>query len=154
MTEDGQRLFEGVLPLDDVESGAIELTGRVAELLDRVHAAVDALAAPKPVAEWAQAIGAAADALTATGPRDAWQRAELQRLLDDVVTEAAGHASPLRPAGGPRAARRAPEGPADADQLPHRPPDRLHAGADALGAASRRLPARPRRRRVPAQVPA
>ena len=37
MSEDEQRLFAGVLPLDDVESGAIELAGRFAELLDRVH---------------------------------------------------------------------------------------------------------------------
>ena len=154
MTEDEQRLFGGVLPLDDVESGAIELAGRVAELLDRLHAAVDALAQPKPVAEWAEAIGAAADALTTTSPRDAWQRAELQRLLDDVVTEAAGHGHRARPAGGPRAARRPPQGPPDAHELPHRPPDRLHARADALGAAPRRLPARARRRRVPAQVAA
>ena len=95
MTEDEQRLFAGVLPLDDVESGAIELAGRVAELLDRLHAAVDALTDPKPVDDWAAALAAAADALTETTPHDAWQRAELQRLLDDVVTEAAGHATPL-----------------------------------------------------------
>ena len=95
MTEDEQRLFAGVLPLDDVESGSIDLAGRVAELLDRLQAAVDALVAPKPVHEWAAAIAAAADALTATSERDTWQRAELQRLLDDVVGEAAGHAGAL-----------------------------------------------------------
>ena len=66
MTEDEQRLFAGVLPLDDVESGAIELAGRVAELLDRLHAAVDALTDPKPVDDWAAALAAAADALTET----------------------------------------------------------------------------------------
>ena len=38
MTEDGQRLFGGVLPLDDVDSGAIELAGRFAELIDRLEA--------------------------------------------------------------------------------------------------------------------
>ncbi len=96
MTEDDQRLFEGVLPLDDVDSGAIELAGRFAELLDRVEAAVDALGTPKPVQEWVGAIAAAADGLTATSPRDAWQRAELQRLLDDVAAEAAGNPTALR----------------------------------------------------------
>jgi exodeoxyribonuclease V gamma subunit len=95
MTEDGQRLFAGVLPLDDVDSGAIELAGRFAELLDRLHAAVDALTAPKPAQEWVAAIAAAADALTATSSRDAWQPAELQRMLDDVAAEAAGHATEL-----------------------------------------------------------
>ena len=41
--------------------------------------------------------------------------------------------------------------PADPRQLPHRHPHRLHDGADALGAAPRRLPGRPRRRGVPAR---
>ncbi|CAA9473026.1 MAG: Exodeoxyribonuclease V gamma chain [uncultured Solirubrobacteraceae bacterium] len=88
MTEEGQRLFEGVLPVDDVESGAIDLAGRFAELVDRLQDGLDALRAPKPIDAWAAAIGAAADALTATSQRDAWQRAELQRILDDVVSEA------------------------------------------------------------------
>ena len=89
MTEDEQRLFGGVLPLDDVESGAIELAGRFAELVDRLHHSIDALSAPKTMNHWAAAIATAADALTATTPGDAWQRAELQRLLDDVAEQAA-----------------------------------------------------------------
>ncbi len=89
MTEDEQRLVGGVLPLDDVDSGAIGLAGRVAELVDRLQAAVDALSEPKPVDRWAAELAAAADALTATSPRDAWQRSELQRLLDDVVEQSA-----------------------------------------------------------------
>jgi exodeoxyribonuclease V gamma subunit len=95
MTEDEQRLFGGVLPLDDVESGAIALAGRFAEFVDRLQAAIDALTDPKTIDGWAVAIATAADALTATSPRDAWQRAELQRLLDDVVEQAATAATPL-----------------------------------------------------------
>ncbi|HWM08999.1 MAG TPA: exodeoxyribonuclease V subunit gamma, partial [Solirubrobacteraceae bacterium] len=95
MTEDEQRLFGGVLPLDDVESGAIELAGRVAELLDRLHAAVDELSRPQPVQDWAAALARAADALTETDEHDTWQRAELGRLLDDVVSEAAGNDTEL-----------------------------------------------------------
>ena len=49
MNEDEQRLFGGVLPLDDVESGAIDLAGRLAELVDRLDAAVDALRGPQTV---------------------------------------------------------------------------------------------------------
>ena len=90
MTEDGQRLFADVLPLDDVDSRSIDLAGRFAELIARLTVVVDALGASKPLAEWAAAIGAAADALTATAPRDGWQRAELQRVLDEIVSEADG----------------------------------------------------------------
>jgi exodeoxyribonuclease V gamma subunit len=95
MTEDDQRLFEGVLPLDDVESGAIGLAGRLAELVDRLRAAVDAFARPMPVVEWADALAHAADSLAVAAARDAWQRAELQRILDDVVAEATGSEAPL-----------------------------------------------------------
>jgi exodeoxyribonuclease V gamma subunit len=90
MTEEGHRLFEGVLPVDDVESLAIDLAGRLAELVDRLQAAVDVFDTAKPVSEWVHAIATAADALTATSQRDAWQRAQLERILDDVVREAAG----------------------------------------------------------------
>lgn len=88
MTEEGNRLFEGVLPIDDVESGAIDLAGRFAELVDRLGAALDSLSGAHTVAAWANAIAEATDMLTTTSPRDTWQRAELQRLLDDVVEHA------------------------------------------------------------------
>ena len=88
MTEEDRRLVGGVLPLDDVESGAIELAGRFAEYVDRVGAAVDGLCGAKAIDGWAAAIAGAADALTATSERDSWQRRELQRLLDDVLAEA------------------------------------------------------------------
>ncbi len=89
MTEDGNRLINGTLPLDDVESGAIELAGRFAEYVDRVRAAADALGYGKPIEAWVTAIGQAADSLTATSERDAWQRRELQRILDDITAESA-----------------------------------------------------------------
>ena len=98
MTEDEQRLFEGVLPLDDVDSGAIDLAGRFAELVGRLRTAVDALNTTQPIDDWATAIAAAADALTTTTERDAWQRAELERILGDVVSEAAETQTSLAPA--------------------------------------------------------
>ena len=88
MTEDRERLFAGVLPVDDVDSGAIDLAGRFAELIDRLEQAVDALTAPKPIGDWAQAIALAVDSLAATREREAWQRAALQRVLDELVGEA------------------------------------------------------------------
>ncbi len=88
MTEDRHRLWSGVLPLDDVDSGMIDLAGRFAELVARLGEAIDALCTDKPIEAWAQAIADAADALTATAPRDAWQRLELQRILDQMVAEA------------------------------------------------------------------
>jgi exodeoxyribonuclease V gamma subunit len=83
-----ETLLGGVLALDDVDSGAIDLAGRLAELVDRLAAALDALTTPQPIDGWAASIASAADALTATTAGDAWQRIELQRVLDDVVAGA------------------------------------------------------------------
>jgi exodeoxyribonuclease V gamma subunit len=94
MTEDGQRLFAEVLPLDDVDSRAIDLAGRFTELITRVGQAVRALNARQTLADWAEAIAQAADALTATAFGDRWQRAELQRVLDDLVSETGDASSP------------------------------------------------------------
>jgi exodeoxyribonuclease V gamma subunit len=102
MTEDKQRLFESVLPLDDVDSRAIDLAGRFAELIARLEEALDSFGAAMPITAWTEAIGTAADSLTATSDREAWQRLELQRLLDDLVDEATlgddVAATPLAPA--------------------------------------------------------
>ena len=94
MADEDQRLVGGVVPLDDVDSGSIDLAGRFAELVDRLHTAVDALTGSQPVTAWVGAVAGAADVLTATAPDDSWQRTQLQRILDDVLAEAAG--SPAR----------------------------------------------------------
>ena len=88
MAEDGQRLVGGVLPVDDVDSGDIDLAGRLAELVDRLSAALASLAGPQPLEAWAGVAAAAADDLTATAEEDSWQRSQLQGVLDEVVGEA------------------------------------------------------------------
>jgi exodeoxyribonuclease V gamma subunit len=97
MTEEDSRLVQGVLPLDDVDGGAIALAGRFAEFVDRVKAAADALTGPKPIGRWIDAIAGAADSLTATSERESWQPRELQRLLGDVDAESGEETS----GGGP-----------------------------------------------------
>ncbi len=88
MSEDDQRLFGRVLPLDDVESSAIDLVGRFAEFIDRVQAALDALSDRKTIDAWAQALSDSCSALTLVSERESWQRSQLVRLLADVVGEA------------------------------------------------------------------
>jgi exodeoxyribonuclease V gamma subunit len=92
MADEGHRLVGGVLPVDDVSSSDIDLAGRLAELVDRLTTALDGLGTPQPIGTWAAAVADAAALLTATSPADAWQTAELRRLLDDVVAEAAAAA--------------------------------------------------------------
>ncbi len=150
MTEDEQPIVGGVLPLDDVDSGDIALAGRLAELVERVRSTIDALTGPQPVTSWARAIAGAADTLLAGSPREAWQRAELDRLLQDIVVEVRRRGGDRDLAAGTaRAARRSPPRPTRPGQLPDRSPHGVHAGAHAIGPASRHLPPGPRRRFVP-----
>ena len=87
MADEEQRLVGGVLPLDDVGSGDIDLVGRFAEFLERLHGIVDAFSDPMPLDDWALAIAEAADSLTSAPGLDAWQRVQLGRLLEEVVAE-------------------------------------------------------------------
>lgn len=95
MAEDDLHLVGGVLPLDDVDSGDIDLAGRFAEMVVRLGDVVRSLAEPRPIAEWAAAIDAAADLLVTTSLDDGWQRGQLDRLLNEVVDEAGAGDGPL-----------------------------------------------------------
>ncbi|MGO9900812.1 MAG: exodeoxyribonuclease V subunit gamma [Solirubrobacteraceae bacterium] len=90
MTEDEPRLLHGVVPYDDVDSSSIDLAGRFAEYLDRLQETLADFAQRRAIDAWATALADAADALTSASSRDAWQRAELQRLLAEIVDEATG----------------------------------------------------------------
>lgn len=90
MSEDDLRLVGGVLPLDDVDSGDIDLAGRFAELVGRVGDALRSLADARPIGAWVEALDAAADHLLDTRWDDAWQRSQLDQLLQEVLHEAGG----------------------------------------------------------------
>ena len=66
MADERQRLFQGTLPLDDVDSTDIDLAGRMSEFLDRLRGALDSLAGTRTVDEWAKALAEISDSLTAT----------------------------------------------------------------------------------------
>jgi len=88
MAEERQRLFGSTLPLDDVDSGDIDLAGRLTEFLERLKGGLDALTGFRPMGEWAATLADISDSLVATNPADAWQRAQLTALLDELVEEA------------------------------------------------------------------
>ncbi|HUE05977.1 MAG TPA: exodeoxyribonuclease V subunit gamma [Acidimicrobiales bacterium] len=88
MAEDGQRLFGETLPLDDVDSGDIELAGRLAEFVHRLQRVLDELSGVRTVRDWADTLARASDALSATTPRDDWQRMQLSAVLEELVAEA------------------------------------------------------------------
>lgn len=84
----------GVLPLDDVDSGAIDLVGRVVEFVDRVEDVRTRLLAATGAADWMTVLGDGVAGLTDVPHTEAWQRAELDRELA-LVGAAAGSTLPL-----------------------------------------------------------
>ncbi|MDE0804427.1 MAG: exodeoxyribonuclease V subunit gamma, partial [Acidimicrobiales bacterium] len=94
MSADGSRLLGGRLPLDDVESGDIDLAGRFAELLDRIDTVVSDTSDPQPVARWVEALGRAVDLLMRGAPNDAWQRVQVDGVLREVLGEATADGVP------------------------------------------------------------
>lgn len=89
MTEDPAHLVGGVLPVDDVGSGDIELAGKLAEFVARVRGIAERFTQRRPLHGWATEIELAADLLCDTTERDAWQRAELGRILARAIEGAA-----------------------------------------------------------------
>jgi exodeoxyribonuclease V gamma subunit len=84
--EEGEQWLADALPLDDVDSGDIDLAGRFAELIDRVDTAVRALAQQRPVPEWSRLLG---DLVLSLGePVEAWQAVQLRRELDELAENA------------------------------------------------------------------
>jgi len=92
MDEDELRVWDGTLPLDDVDSTDVDLAGRFAEYLDRLGDAVAALGAEQPLTAWVDALDRAVGALAAVADRDSWQVSHLQRILSGAVTAAGEHA--------------------------------------------------------------
>ncbi|MFR9804514.1 exodeoxyribonuclease V subunit gamma [Pseudonocardia sp. RS010] len=76
------------LPLDDVDSSDVDLVGSLAEILDRLRIALDALAGPQPLTAWIAALLDGLSALTATTASEAWQEAQARAELAEVVRSA------------------------------------------------------------------
>ena len=79
MSGDEHRFAGGVLPIDDVGSGDVDLAGRFTELLDRLNTFVRATEAAVGVTDWTSALADGVAGLTATDPDEAWQSAQFER---------------------------------------------------------------------------
>jgi exodeoxyribonuclease V gamma subunit len=87
MDADDARTVGGRLPLDDVDSGDIDLAGRLAELVDRLGTVVQHCCEDRPVADWVALLGESTDLLLAPPASDAWQRVQVDVLLRELLAE-------------------------------------------------------------------
>ncbi|MDO5740885.1 MAG: exodeoxyribonuclease V subunit gamma, partial [Ornithinimicrobium sp.] len=82
-----------VLALDDLDSGDLDLVGRLAELLDRLRDTLLALRDADTVEDWVTALDQGVQRLADVPLADAWQLTQLQRQLDGVRAAAATRGS-------------------------------------------------------------
>ncbi|MEU7906321.1 exodeoxyribonuclease V subunit gamma [Actinoplanes sp. NPDC049118] len=88
MSEEDLCWLDLALPLDDVDSGDVELVGRLAELVDRLAGTLAGLSGQRPLPEWLDVIVAGVEALTAIPDADAWQGEQLRAELAEVAAVA------------------------------------------------------------------
>ncbi|MEV0946512.1 exodeoxyribonuclease V subunit gamma [Rhodococcus sp. NPDC049939] len=69
------------LPLDDIESNDIDLTGRLAEYIDRLDAVLQRLTGPQSAEQWSAELSKALDQLVDVPDIDAWQLEQAHREL-------------------------------------------------------------------------
>ncbi|OBI49747.1 exodeoxyribonuclease V subunit gamma [Mycobacterium kyorinense] len=93
MSDDSRAWLGTALPLDDVGSNQIELAGRLAEFVDRLHRVIESLGGTQSLTDWLAALTEGVAQLTHSD--EAWQDAQLQREFADVIEQAGAHASTL-----------------------------------------------------------
>jgi exodeoxyribonuclease V gamma subunit len=86
--EDGSGWLADAVPLDDVDSADLDLVGRFAEFVDRVHAAVLAFTPAQPVSAWTRLLADAEIAVAA--PLEPWQGAAFSTEVAEVAEAADG----------------------------------------------------------------
>ena len=92
MSEEGLPQVGGVLPVDDVPSGDVDLVGRFAELVTRLQQVRAAMHGDHPVGDWVQILGSAVTDLMDARGADAWQLPNALGAIAALTDSADGYA--------------------------------------------------------------
>ena len=92
------RQVSGTVPVDDVSDGDLELVGRFAEFVERVHTFVSSAERATTVADWTAAVAEAVHGLTSTPLSEIWQVAQFDREVARIAAGAADTGTTLRQA--------------------------------------------------------
>ncbi len=92
------RQVSGTLPVDDVSDGDLELVGRFAELVERVHTFVTSAERATTVSDWTSAVAEAVHSLTSTPLTEIWQVAQFDREVARIAAGAGESGTTLRQA--------------------------------------------------------
>ncbi|OSC42740.1 exodeoxyribonuclease V subunit gamma [Mycobacterium decipiens] len=94
MSDDSRAWLDTALPLDDVGSNRVELAGRFAECVARLHQVIQKLSGAQPLTDWLDALAEGVRLLARSG--DAGQQAQLRREFADVLAHTDGARSSTR----------------------------------------------------------
>ena len=92
------RQVAGTVPVDDVSDGDLDLVGRFAELVERLHTFVTRAEQATTVTDWTTALGEAVHQLTSTPLAEVWQVAQFDREVARIAAGAEGTGTRLRQA--------------------------------------------------------
>lgn len=86
MSEDSHAWLGATLPLDDVSSNRVELAGRFAEFIARLHTTVTSLSGARPLDQWLTALSTGIEALAEDA--EDWPRAQMLREFAEILAQA------------------------------------------------------------------
>ncbi|HSU02149.1 MAG TPA: exodeoxyribonuclease V subunit gamma, partial [Nocardioides sp.] len=92
------RQVSGTVPVDDVSDGDLELVGRFAELVERLHTFIASAERARTVTDWTAALGEAVHGLTSTPSTEIWQVAQFDREVSRIAAGAGDAGTTLRQA--------------------------------------------------------
>jgi exodeoxyribonuclease V gamma subunit len=92
------RHVSGTVPVDDVSDGDLDLVGRFAEFVERVHTFTDAAERATSVTDWTTALSEAVHRLTSTPVAEVWQVAQFDREVSRIAAGAGDSGTTLRQA--------------------------------------------------------
>jgi exodeoxyribonuclease V gamma subunit len=92
------RQVAGTVPVDDVSDGDLELVGRFAEFVERVHSFVVSAERATTVTDWTTAVADAVHQLTSTPLTEVWQVAQFDREVARIAAGAGDSGTTLRQA--------------------------------------------------------
>ncbi len=97
MAGNGERLFEKILPYDDIEGNPSEVLGRLAEFIERFFSALGTLKTARPLNEWAATFHSILGKLFETSEEEAQELQVLGTCFEKLagVVERAGFDQPV-----------------------------------------------------------
>ena len=79
------RLFQGMLPFDDMEGSTVEILGQLIALVDRIGTTIDALGRSRPLGEWGRQLRSLLADFISDDDETSRERAVISGIVEELV---------------------------------------------------------------------